>query len=1253
MALDGGAELGELILKVGIDTGALKRDLNKTKAQVEGTSAGIEKKVSASFTGMALKVGKSLAAVFAIGELAKFSRAMVTTAANFEQAMADVAAITGATGKNFEDMSALAQTMGKTTVFTATQSADALKFLGMAGLNATQSMAALPGVLNLAAAGGIDIATAADLATNVLGGMGLEIDQLNRVNDVMANTASRSNTNILELAGALRIAGPVAAATGETIEQVAAVLGGMANQGIKAETAGQAYKQMLSRLITAANGASDAIDENGESVGKAQDALSKYGITLKTADGAMRPFIDILKDMKEKNIDAAAAQDIFGRFTFSSALAAKSAADAMAALAEQNDRAAGSAEKMARIKLDTFWGDVTLLSSAFEGLMLSMGGAFTEADSGRAIIRVLTDTVGFFNDEVNRSGGTLSGIFSTGLELAVNGGIVFSKVLIGIITSIKWVTQGIRLLMDAVIIGLVGAFEGAVLAVEIFLKALSKIPGMDSALKDITISIEQFRNKISGVSDAVSKTAEETAEGFKEIGAQGAITFEGLDKIGENFYANMAGARNRDLRDTKTAETAKKNAVVGASSASSSAVKKLTAAYVDLSGAIHEINKMKMVNPWDEEGYKKSITDSVEHGRDEFESFFHDLERRSAKGIRVKAAVDLGKFYGGYNTSVRDLISSIRGKMTTALVGAFGESKAAGILLVSDMAGQLTTSLIDGLTSGVSYMLNTLEQGVTMLYNVLISAFDTIITLPQKMRGFFEDLANSVESFPEALDSLAADLPNIINRIIEAAPKVAQAIADNAGAIIDALVSGIPKILPAFLNIIKSFIKALGDNLDKIIPAIMDIIDYLISEIPTFIDKTIEYLPDIIDSLVKLVKKLIPVFVQIIKTLLQAIVDNLDIIVAAIVDIIMALIDFIIDNIHLIIPALLKIVMTLITSIISKIPDIIDALTDMSPELSDMITDLAGTLIDAIIEMIPRLITSLYRSVLVSLEVTYKAIVNGLSRIWEWIKDKGPKAWESIKTAIGNLTSQLWTWVKEKGGQIWSSAKNAIGNLWEQVKKTFDFKKLLQLKIDWGKYGGQGSIEKMLNIDIPFLSFSQGGPVPGVGNSDSVPAMLTPGEFVLTKDVANSLGLGGISGTASILGDIGDTINKIIGGGGGSNNNWWGEMWREAIDRVWDLIGHSSNNNMFKHAAGVAPGAGAASFGGGADLFIPQLGNGGIVDKPTLAMIGESGPEEVRPLNSMPSIVVNVGGTVVSEMELLDAIEIGLRKRKLMTHGLR
>lgn len=293
--------------------------------------------------------------------VAEFFAGTLQTFANFEQAMAEVKAISGATGDEFIALTERAREMGRVTVFTAQESAEALKFISMAGIDAKTAIEILPDILNLAAAGALDLGKAADLATNIMTVFGKEAGDMTNITDILAHTAASSNTNIQQLASAISYAGPIARAAGITMEELSAAVGTLGSAGIQGYRAGTGLRSMITSLVKPTK--------------MARDTFESLGIKITDSAGNMRGALDLIGDLTAVG---ASASDLARIFTSRSVPAVKAMMNAMEAgelqpFIDSMYDVDGAAKKMADTMLDTTKGSVTLLKSKLTDLALTIG----------------------------------------------------------------------------------------------------------------------------------------------------------------------------------------------------------------------------------------------------------------------------------------------------------------------------------------------------------------------------------------------------------------------------------------------------------------------------------------------------------------------------------------------------------------------------------------------------------------------------------------------------------------------------------------------------------------------------------------------------------------------------------------------------------------------------------------------------------------------------------------------------------------
>jgi TP901 family phage tail tape measure protein len=323
------------------------------------------------------QLGSVLTGVMAAGAVALGTAltSSISKAADFEQAMSNVGAISLASAEDMAALEKAALAAGSTTAFTATEAAEGLAFLAMAGFDVNQSITALPAVLAAAAAGNMDLATTADIVSNVIGGFRLEAEEAGRVADVLAMTSANSNTNIEMLGQTMKFAAPTAANLGWSLEETAAAAGFLADAGIQSSLAGTHLRAIMGSLATPTQAAAKQ--------------FSGLGLEMRWADGTMKSMEVIISDMERAFEDLGPAQKdfalnaIFGREAAGSfSILLGRGGEALGDYTHELEGASemfggmGAAQAQASMQLDNFRGAMTLLRSAIDGAMVTIGMAF-------------------------------------------------------------------------------------------------------------------------------------------------------------------------------------------------------------------------------------------------------------------------------------------------------------------------------------------------------------------------------------------------------------------------------------------------------------------------------------------------------------------------------------------------------------------------------------------------------------------------------------------------------------------------------------------------------------------------------------------------------------------------------------------------------------------------------------------------------------------------------------------------------------
>ena len=319
------------------------------------------------------------------------AKSTLNASVDFNKGMSKVAAISGATGKELDELSKKAKQMGKTTQFTAGQSAEAFQYMAMAGWKAEDMLEGIDGVMNLAAASGEDLATTSDIVTDAITAFGLSAKDSAHFSDVLAVASSNANTNVSMMGETFKYVAPVAGSLDYSVESVAQSIGLMANSGIKASQAGTSLRAIITRLSTDAGASS-------KSLGALGILTDKLGVQFYNADGTARDFNDVINESREawkglsKEEQQNYAKKIAGQNAISgwNALMNASTED-VNNLSVALANADGTAQSMADTMMDNLGGDLTKLSSAFEGLQLSISEGAT--NPLREMVQTITTEV--------------------------------------------------------------------------------------------------------------------------------------------------------------------------------------------------------------------------------------------------------------------------------------------------------------------------------------------------------------------------------------------------------------------------------------------------------------------------------------------------------------------------------------------------------------------------------------------------------------------------------------------------------------------------------------------------------------------------------------------------------------------------------------------------------------------------------------------------------------------------------------------
>lgn len=408
MVVAGAIRASRAYVELFADDSKLVRGLRRAQAKLKAFGRSIQ------------QFGRRL---FSIGSLAAVPFALsAKTFANFESQMARVKALTGATESQFTRLEKEAKRLGATTVFSASQAAEAMSAFALAGFDVNQILDAIGPTLDLAAAGQIEIGEAADIAAKIMAGMGLSAEELGNAVDVMAKAMTTANTDLTMLGDAFKFVGPMAKSAGISLEEITAAIQLLSNAGIQGEMAGSTLRGILLSLTSPS--------------AAAESELKRLGVRIIDEAGNVRTLADILADLEGALGNVGSGEKLRALGTIFPARQAAGAAELVAQGAERLREATdalgdatGTAANIANTQLDTLKGDVTILLSALEGVAIAVGDAFgTELRMAvrgvTAFLSALGDWIGENKQLVLTTVAIVAGLMASGVALIGLGGTI-------------------------------------------------------------------------------------------------------------------------------------------------------------------------------------------------------------------------------------------------------------------------------------------------------------------------------------------------------------------------------------------------------------------------------------------------------------------------------------------------------------------------------------------------------------------------------------------------------------------------------------------------------------------------------------------------------------------------------------------------------------------------------------------------------------------------------------------------------------
>ncbi len=743
----------------------LEKQADKSAVALQKIGATGEKlkNVGSSIEGVGKKLMPVTAAVGGLGAAA------VKVAADFDSGMSQVAAVSGATGKELDALREKAREMGSKTKFSASEAAEAMNYMAMAGWKTGDMLDGIEGIMNLAAASGEDLATTSDIVTDALTALGLSAKDSGHFADILAAASSNANTNVSMMGETFKYCAPVAGALGFTAEDTAEAIGLMANAGIKSSQAGTAMRTMLTSLT-------------GE-VTFVGDAFGELTIQTTNTDGSMRSLGEILADCRvafsqmSESEQAANAEALVGKNAMSGFLAVMNAAPAdIEKLNNAITNCDGTAEKMAETMQDNLAGQLTILKSQLEELAISIGEILMP--SIRQIVGWIQGLVDWLNglDE-----GTKKIIVTIALVAAAVAPvlIVIGKVVGAIGTIMTVIPQ-----VAGAISGVVGFVSGTVIpAITAVVAAIGWVPIAIAAVIAIIVLLwnkcEWFREAVTTVWEAVKSA---TIAAWNAIGTFLTNLWGGIVQTGKTVFQGLASFFTSCWQGIQNMFTTVLTAI---STFFSTIWNAIRTTVVTVGTAIQTF----LTTSWT--AVKTVITTILTAIQTVFTTVWNAI-----KAVVTAVVSAIQSFITTAWNTIKSVVTAVMNAIRSVVSGAWNNVKA------------VTSSVLNAVKSAVSTVFNSVVSSIrTAMGNV----YSTIVSGFNRAASFITGLASSAFRW-------GADLINgIVNGIRSCIGNVVSAVSDVANAIRSHLHFSVPDEGPLtdYESWMPDFMKGLAQGIEK------------------------------------------------------------------------------------------------------------------------------------------------------------------------------------------------------------------------------------------------------------------------------------------------------------------------------------------------------------------------------------------------------------------------------------------------------
>lgn len=957
-------DFGSIAAKMTLDISNFTSQLNLAQNQAQRLAVESSKsfQIGSALTGM----GKVLSTAVTL-PLLGIAATSIKVGNEFQAQMSRVQAIAGATGGELDKMKAQAIELGAKTAFSAKEAAQGMENLASAGFQVNEIMDAMPGVLDLAAVSGGDVAASSEAMASSLRAFGLEAGQAGHVADVFARAAADTNAETVDMAEAMKYVAPVAHSMGLSLEETAASIGIMADAGIKGSQAGTTLRGALSRIA-----------KPTKAMVKSMDQL---GVSFYDANGKMIPLREQIAQLKTATAGLTQEErnrhlvTLYGQNSLSGMLALLDAGpeklDKMTNALINSD---GAAREMAETMQDNLASKIEQMGGAFESAAIVIQQILEPA-----LTKVVGGITKLIEAFLNMSpvGQKMVVIFAgmvaaLGPLLLIAGTVITTMVKLRIAMQFLGPafmgTMGTIALVVAAFYALVAVFMIAYTKSEKFRNFIDSLA--PAIKKGLGVAVEWAAEKLKVLWEWLQKATEKVKEFGSAISSKVANT---LQQFGINL--GQAGSSIGSFISSGLERLGGAfGKVGGVMSIAASVLTKVGLAFFGITGPLGLVISLvvSFLTAWARTGELNAdgitqvfdnLTSTIQGAADAINQYLPIFVQKGTE-ILVKLIEGIANAIPGVVSVISQVIESLVQTISTVLPTIL----AAGV--------QILTALINGIAQALPTIIQAAIQIIMALFNGLIQALPTIISA--------------------AIQIIQA----LIQGLVEALPAIIEAALQIITGLVQGLIQALPMILEAALQIIMGLVNALIENIGPILEA------------------GIQILMALIQGLIQMIPELIVAAIEIITTLLTSILSNLPQLLEAGVKLLLALIQGLIQMIPQLLAGAIQIMMALLKAIVDYVPKLLQAGVQLLQALIQGIASLIGSLVSTIASMMGQVVSKIASFLGQMLSGGANLIRNLISGIGSMIG--------SVVSKIGSMGSSMISRVTGFAGQMVSAGVNLV-----------------------------------------------------------------------------------------------------------------------------------------------------------------------------------------------------------------------------------